>query len=239
MAQSSGILFLLFASVILPITLAIIWIKRWNNSKPVFLGAATFLIFQVLTRLPLLQVVLPRFAWFHIFAATQPVLYLFLLSFSAGIFEEIGRSIVMRKFMKDSPFSWSIGFGIGHGGIEAVLLIGTGVIIQLFQAGGAISGTPPSMLFLGGLERLFAISAHIGLSVMVWESIKSRRSVLLLLAILLHGLFNFSAVYLLQQGFSLYVVEGLLGLFAAGFLIYVVLRWQTNARGNNHASEKR
>ena len=194
-----GILFSLFVALVLPLGAALILSRKYSSFRPVLLGALTFIIFQVLTRIPLIQVVLPRYAWYAIFTATQPLLYLLLLSLTAGIFEELGRYIMMKRFMKDSPYLHSIGFGIGHGGIEAILLVGTPTLLMLIQQGGSIPGVPVSNFFLSGFERLFAMMAHIGLSVMVWASIRTRRPLLLPLAIGLHGLMNFSAVFLLHS----------------------------------------
>lgn len=215
-----GILFSLFICLVLPLGMAFFWQKKFGSFRPILLGALTFIIFQMLTRIPLIQTVLPDFAGFTLFMVTRPVLYLLFLSLTAGIFEELGRYIMMKCFMKNSPFSHSIGFGIGHGGIEAILLVGVFILLTLLQQGGSISGVPSSHFFLSGIERLLAMSAHTGLSVMVWESLRSGRRILVVAAVGLHGLMNFSAVYLMQQGVSLYLVEGVVGLFAAGLLLY-------------------
>lgn len=237
--DQAAILFPIMTALVLPLVLSLVWARKYGSFRPVLLGALTFIIFQVLTRIPLLQIVLPRFDWYAIFSATRPVLFLLLLSFTAGIFEEIGRYLMMKRFLKESPFSHSIGFGIGHGGVEAILLVGITILVTLIQTGGRIPGVPPLHFVFSGIERLFAMTAHVGLSVMVWRSVRTGRRMLLPLAISLHGLMNFSAVFLLQRGMSLLAAEGMLGLFAAGFLLYILKIHHTTKRGNEDETKVR
>ena len=88
----------LLLSMSLPLGLAFLLVFRdKRRAKALLLGIITFLIFQVFTRIPLLQLVLPNQVWYILFTYEHPLLYLFLLSLSAGLFEEIGRYLIMKK----------------------------------------------------------------------------------------------------------------------------------------------
>jgi uncharacterized membrane protein YhfC len=95
--------------------------------KYFWFGALVMLVAQPLTRLPLIEVIqntvlapLLRtsitFTW--IWLAVQAV--------TAGLFEEGGRYIGYRLFMRREPKTWAkaVMYGIGHEGLESVLLGG-------------------------------------------------------------------------------------------------------------------
>ncbi len=94
------------------------WKKRYI---PYMLGVLAFVVSQILIRIPILNYVNGTSTNFQMFSVMQPVLFVLLLSLSAGIFEEIARFIAMRYFMKQRDWQSGFLFGAGHGGIEAVL----------------------------------------------------------------------------------------------------------------------
>lgn len=217
----SGYLFLLVVAVILPLAAAIFISLRLKTLRPVLLGAATFFIFQGLLRIPLLQWVLPKSADYVLFQFTQPILYLLFLSVTAGIFEEVGRYVVMKRFMADAPIAHAIGFGMGHGGIEAILLVGLNLIITSVTGDLMISELG-SQFYVAGFERLIAMVFHVCLSVMVWRSLRQKKPSYLFLAIMLHTLLNALALYLLIRQVSVLVIEGAIALFTLALLIYTI-----------------
>jgi len=159
-------IFALFISIGLPILVSIIFIIRSRiYFKPILLGVLTFLIFQIFTRVYLIQEILPSQVWYIVFTYQYPILYVFLLSLTAGLFEECGRAIMMKYFMKKANINQAIAFGIGHGGIEAILLVG----IALLMTNPIFIDT--QSLFMSGLERLSAMILHIGFSVLVYQAI--------------------------------------------------------------------
>ena len=122
--------FALFASLILPIIVSLFLIvKKKQYFKVILVGVITFLIFQVFTRIYILQVILPSQVWYILFTYQYPILYVFLLSLSAGLFEEIGRYITMKYLLKSMTIKDAIVFGIGHGGIESILLVGVSLLM--------------------------------------------------------------------------------------------------------------
>lgn len=214
-----SVIFLVFASIVLPVTTGIVFSVRSKNIKPLFLGAGCFLIFQILTRIPIIQYILPLNPQYQLFQITNPLLFIFFISLSAGVFEELGRYILMKSFLKNGTVRDSISFGIGHGGIEAVLLVGVQSIILVFT--NSITALPSEQLFLSGIERISAMMLHIGWSVLIWQSVKNKKFRITLFAIATHTLVDFISVYLKQLGFSLYFIEGLFIIFAVIMLVYV------------------
>ena len=115
------------------------------------LGAVGFVLLQINIRLPLLN-----------FAATRPefmnwaeenyILYCLLLAFTAGLFEVIARYAVAKilcfkkKIMSSLTYETGIAAGIGHGGIEAVMIVGMTYINNLLFSIMINAGAWESML---------------------------------------------------------------------------------------------
>lgn len=208
-------------TLFLPIMAGLIATLCRKSAKGVLLGMTCFLVFQVFTRLPLLQSVLPQWAGFVLFQTVAPVWYLGFLALTAGLFEECGRYIMIRLFFKKSTCRDSIAFGIGHGGIESILLVGIPLLSMLVTQGGAPAGFQTMDFFLVAIERFFAMLVHIGLSVMVWKSVISKKY-MLWTAVLVHSVFNFTGGILTHIGVPIYLIELVAGLFAAALLLYTV-----------------
>lgn len=217
-----GYIFALIAALGLPLFGMILMTRRIKTVRPVLLGAATFVVFQGFLRIPLLQLVLPLSTEYLLFQVTQPMLFMIFLSLSAGIFEEVGRYLMMKLFMKEAPLSHGIAFGIGHGGIEAILIVGINLIGVAVSGAVAIGPATGGLFAAGGFERISAMVFHVCLSVMVWRSLSEKRLTLLPLAILFHTLFNVLAGYLSILGVTVVLIETALALVATLFLIYTV-----------------
>ena len=170
----------------------------------------------------------------------------------AGVFEECGRHIVFKYILKKNRTRENaVLYGIGHGGIEilAVLLptmILYLVIAILFSQGNveeamnqlkiteetAAAALPSvqaaaafdyGMMAMNVVERLFAMSLHIGLTVIVYYGVISEKKGFLPLAILLHMLMDtFPALY--QRGVvPLWTVE-VWGAFWAAVTGFIAVR---------------
>lgn len=229
-----------------PIVLLIIFKKKFGISIKVLLfGVLTFILFaQVLEGLV--------HSYFLMFNESTKALFenawLFMLygGLMAGIFEEVGRFIMMKYALKKYR-EWKDGlaFGLGHGGIEAILLVGITNITMIVFAFMINNGTydslvtgeaaaamapmyeqltdmPPFIFLFGGVERLAVLAIHIGLSILVLYGIKEGKNIYLLYAILIHAVIDFPAA-LYQKGIiSIYVVEAYLIVLAIGFIIWIV-----------------
>lgn len=226
-----GYLFALTSAVILPVAAAVFMALRYKHIKAVLFGAACFIVFQVLTRIPLLQVVLPRWTEYILFQFSRPVLYLIFLSLTAGLFEEIGRYITMRLFLRHMPLTGAVAFGIGHGGIEALLLAGINFIAIGITGAMPINEITSPQFFMGGIERIFAMTVHTCLSVMVWRSLREGKVSLLVIAVVLHTLLNVIGTYLMYLGMSAAVIEAPIGLFAGLLLLYTIFTVRGNQGG--------
>jgi uncharacterized membrane protein YhfC len=162
------------------------------------------------------------------FSMTQPVLYALFLGVTAALFEEGGRWIVMTLFMKNKRrVSDGIAFGVGHGGIEAVVFVGIGFIVALLSS----TPTPPFETMLGGVERLLTMVLHVGWSVMVLRSVVRKKPFWLLLAILLHTAVDMLAVLLAQAGIEPLWIEAAILPFVIGLLVYTVLEYKKTKGG--------
>jgi uncharacterized membrane protein YhfC len=185
-------------------------------------GALVFFVSQIVTRVPLVQV---GQALLTDALRTSTVLqwtWLLALSYSAGLFEESGRWLGYRWLFRPEERTWrpAVMYGLGHGGLESMVLIaGLGALslAGLLAASSAdLSQVPPEQReaiaaqlaavaeqpawspLLGAWERLSAIALHVGLSLIVLRAFRRAAWVWLLAAILCHGTVNAVAVGLIQ-----------------------------------------
>ncbi|MBS4206846.1 YhfC family intramembrane metalloprotease [Bacillus sp. FJAT-50079] len=231
-----------------PIALLIIFKKKFGISLKVLLfGMLTFFLFaQVLEGLAHSFFLVGNETtkqWFE-----NPWLFMLYGGLMAGIFEETGRFLMMKFALKKFR-RWKDGlsFGIGHGGIEAILLIGiNSVMLFVFalminngtfeslivneQASVALAPVQeqlttgsPLLILLSGIERLGAMSLHIGLSILVLYAIKSKRPLYFIYAILIHALFDFPAA-LYQAGVikNIFMIEAFIAIVAIGAVVWTV-----------------
>src|SRR5699024_10718664 len=153
---------------------------------------------------------------YTMFSATNPILFSIIIALSAGVVEEMARFILMRYVLKERTWQTGLLFGTGHGGVEAVLFVGISALAMLFSTVGA---SYDGEFFIGGIERLFAMLLHIGLSILVLRSVVEKRYRLIFIAILIHGFVN-SLVGIVPLFFTpnmaLVVIEVVLALIAIG-----------------------
>ncbi|WP_051683059.1 YhfC family intramembrane metalloprotease [Salinicoccus luteus] len=195
--------------------LFILILRRWFEIQwiPIIIGAVTFIIFAM---------VLEQISHFFVLGSemgeeipllkNSPWLYVLYGVLAAGVFEETGRLVAFllmkRRYRK---LDTAISYGIGHGGVEAMILLGLGMVSAivfsiLINSGSSIldglpagalepvTGTANYMYVLSIVERVFAISVHIGLSVIVWVSVMEEGKWWLFpVAIILHALTNLTA----------------------------------------------
>ena len=187
----------LFISMVLPVVLLLVYAlknRKQGVAKAWFLGAAGFFITQMVIRVPLLSI-LSMSAGFIAFAEKHYLIYVIMLAFTAGLFELAGRYAVAKILSKNLTYKQSIAAGLGHGGIEAITLIGMTYVSNLLYVAmintGAINGviaqteamgvdvtavytlvdtlinTPAHMYLLAGYERILTMIAHTAMSLIV------------------------------------------------------------------------
>lgn len=193
--------------ILIPLGLGFYVTRRFNTSwKQWFVGALMFLI-------SLIRVPLNGYASQLILQApiTQMTyIYLTLVpSFTAGLFEETARYIGLRYIIKDSSYEKGLTYGVGHGGIESIFLVGLSVLsvgMLLITGSNAIPAdqmevilaTPVIMPMVGLYERIMAMIMQIGFSIMVVESLRKGNKYLLA-AIALHTFADFLLVSVVSQ----------------------------------------
>ena len=247
--------------ILLPIALAFYFTRKFSLPwKLVFAGALTFVASQVLH----IPVVAGLTALFNngtlpaIPEVSRGIFNAVLLGLLAGIFEETARWILFKFSLKDVK-TWAEGVlvGMGHGGIEALLLgiLGLVSVISMIamrdvdpftlglppdqlelaiQQMDAFWSAPVYMAFLGLLERIFAISLHLSLSVMVLYSVIYRKPVWFWIALLWHAFVDALVVYLLPSVGAL-GIEGIVGicaLISLGILFWMRPKFIESQPGN-------
>lgn len=214
-----GLIFAFFITIIFPVTLFIYAIYK-RLAIPFILGAVSFFISQIVLRIPLLQFLHENSLSFTMLSVTQPVIYILIIGFSASLFEEIARFIMMTLLMKQRHWHAGFFFGAGHGGIEAIIFVGLQVVTTLFTS-TAIYGN----FFIGGIERFFAILLHISLSIIVLQSVAEKRYFYLFFAILIHGIVDSIVGFvpmIIPAQFQLLVIEGFLIFVSITVFIYTI-----------------
>ena len=131
-----GIIVTLIITLFGPIVAAIVYSVK-NKGKGVWkawlLGAAGFFVLQILIRVPVLNV-LGTFSWFQSFAENHYMVYCLILAMTAALFEVVARFAVAKILQKNMNYQQGVAAGLGHGGIEAIILIGMTYVNNLLYA---------------------------------------------------------------------------------------------------------
>lgn len=224
----------------LPIVLWIYFTRTFALSwKLVLAGGLTFIASQVLH--------IPLVFGINSFLQSLPLIAnAVILGLLAGLFEETARYILFKFILKNIR-SWKEGIliGLGHGGIEAILLgiaAAAGFVFMLGYRNIDLSTVPsiPAdqlelarqqveaywsapwyIALMGFTERIFAICLHVSLSVMVLYATIYHKPIWFWLALLWHAFVDAVAVYVVQE-VGILAVEGIVAVFAM-ISIWVVL----------------
>jgi len=218
---------------------------------PVLIGAATFIVSALILERIVHGLVLGD-ANIYAYLMKNPMLYALYAGLMAGLFEESGRFgafKLMRK--KYSTSSDALSYGLGHGGIEAVIVLGlsmvSNIVLSLMANSGALNSTlavlpaqqkevlvasvntlaaaQPAEFFVGMIERVGALAFHVGASVLVYLAATRQASFWLYpLAVLLHLLLDFPAG-LFQAGVitSIWLIEAIVIVFS-GLVLWFALK---------------
>lgn len=187
----------LFITLLVPVILVSVLAFRYRGGKMVsawLLGAAGFFVTQILIRIPILAAVQAQ-PWFAGFSEQNGFLLAFLLAFTAGLFELAGRFVVAKLMRTNLNCNRALAAGLGHGGIEAMILVGItylnnilyiiminsgtfdAVVSEAVAAGIDVSAlmvvkdqlinSSSTLFLLGGVERILAMIAHLAMSMIV------------------------------------------------------------------------
>ncbi|MBN1483794.1 MAG: YhfC family intramembrane metalloprotease [Chloroflexia bacterium] len=233
--------------ILFPLLLAFWLNRRLGTPWRLFgYGCLVFLIFQLLSRVPAMQI--GQFMLRDRLQADEGLmtLWIVLAALSAALFEEGGRYLGYRWFWKKDPKTWanSLMYGAGHGGLESMLLVG-GLALLSLMGNLALTQVDPALLqgdqaeamrqaqqlladtawwvpLLGALERLSAMAVQVSLSVLVLQVFTRQRFCWWWLALGYHTLVDLSV--LLQGRISDLQLELLLlvpALFSLGLIYWL------------------
>lgn len=244
-----GCIFSLLVSLILPVALISVFAIKNKGRRVIsawWLGAAGFFVTQILIRVPILTVLQTQ-PWFMDFSNHHGFLFAFSLAFTAGLFELAGRFAAAKLMQRKNNLTCtrSLAAGLGHGGIEAMVLIGitylnnilyilminagtfdslvaeaakTGLdVSSLWQIKDQLLNTAPILFFLGGFERILAMVCHMAMSMLVCCGVHTGKAGKYVLTCLgIHTMIDLTA------GISLMIGKGLSQGAAYG-IIYAIL----------------
>ena len=194
------------AGIGLPVLVLLVWkFKFCRGAKlfPAVVGAVTFVVFaQLLEGVPK-AIFFGGGTGVSQYVLTHAWAYTLIGCLLAGVFEEVGRYLAFRFLLKRyTNRRDAVTYGIGHGGIEAILVLGltainniaiaqlvnsgsietitnglTGVQLDQVQAQiAAVASFGAANLLLGLAERAIAMTLHISLSVVVFPAAQGRVS---------------------------------------------------------------
>ena len=210
------------------------------------IGAVAFILSQV-GHLPFNWLILQQLGWFP---PENLPLYALFLGLSAGTFEGVARYLTFRFWAKDAR-SWGQGLmvGAGHGGIEAILVGGLGMINFVILLGlkngqfqgiraaipadqlplleqqiEGMLGIPMWMALFGALERVFALLLHLAASLLVMQVFVRGQRRWLLAAIGWHALIDGVLVYVFALWGAVWAEVVLGGMSLVSLAIIFLLR---------------
>jgi uncharacterized membrane protein YhfC len=222
--------FAMLVSVLVPVLAFIFFRKKNPDAKKtsVLVGALTFIISALVLEKLLHAAVFKAFG-----TALNANIWLYALygGLAAAVFEETGRLLAMKYAMKGSLNKLnSVMYGIGHGGIESVIIVGLSYLSlilvavylnnapaekisvlmakspALFQQIQAIAAVPAFTLYLSGIERIAAFALQISLSYLVYRAVVEKKTKLFLAALGLHFFVDASAVIMAKYA-PAYITE--------------------------------
>ena len=238
-ASMVGMIITLIISMVLPIVLLIVAkVKYKAKISSFFIGAGVFILFALILEQILHLIVIGAVGQDKLVANIW--LYGLYGAAAAAIFEETGRFIAFKFFMKNRrDRENAFMYGIGHGGIEAIIIVGitsinnivNSVMInnhgieavlgllpdeikeQTFTQISQLWTLPSYSFYMGGIERISAIALHIGMTFVMYKGVKFAKKEMIALAYAIHFVADFATV-ILNNYLPMYVLEAILAIFA-------------------------
>jgi uncharacterized membrane protein YhfC len=250
---STAVLFSVAGAAILPA----VWVagvylacrRRMRLSRMnVAAGAAVFVLFALAIEGSLNSYLLARnpdtASWF----AGHKLALVFYGIAAASMFEEVGRALAMRLLVRPTGNpGTAVAYGIGHGGIEAVIIGSIAQVQILIMAMMLNAGTleaklrpltPPATLdkiraslehlsigiaAIASIERLTALLTQIALSLLMWRAVSARSLGLLVAAIALHAAADLPAALAKVGYIPGAAAEGVYALLGSALLVALLL----------------
>ena len=239
----AGLIVALVLSVGAPIAVLLVCRHRMTISwRNVLLGAGVFLLFALVLEQMLHYFVLQANPATSFWIRNNPWGYVAYGVMAAALFEEVGRYLGMRLLAKPTGEPGTgVAYGVGHGGIEALLigalpqfqLLMMALMINQGRLEAVMGQTVPAatlaaikqnlMTFTffdpvyGGIERVVALLMQIAFSLLVWKAVSQKKVVWLFAAIALHAAFDIPAGMFQAGLMNLQMVEILM--IGAGIVV--------------------
>lgn len=214
-----------------------------------FLGAAGFFVMQMVIRTTILNLLATRPS-FVTFATEHYVLYCLSMAFTAALSEVIARYVVAILMKKNLTFQRSLAAGLGHGGIEAIIIIGMNYLNNLIYIGMINGGSFDSMVeqtaalgvdttsllaiqdsllhmnsgmyLLAGYERILTMILHVALSLLVCYYVSRKEDWRgIIICLLCHSLVDFTAPFI--NGCATEYMGNLISTSTAYIIVYIFL----------------
>ncbi|MCM2534793.1 YhfC family intramembrane metalloprotease [Neobacillus pocheonensis] len=216
--------------------------KKSFSFKPFGVGILVFVVFAKALESILHLIVLVGNHTTSAYFGKHPFVFALYAALAAGIFEEVGRYFAFRIMLKRfRQWKDGISYGLGHGGIEA-LLIGTVASIEAIVFGVLVNSgkfprdipatvssqililvhQPGYFFLIGMMERLMAICIQIALSLIVLYCVRKRKIVFLFLSIGLHTVTDFVPALYQAHVANLLGVEGTLLILSILSILFIV-----------------
>lgn len=231
----------------IPAIMALVLKKKYNASlKPFFTGCVVFILFTTVEGI--FHFIILSAGFWNVFQGSAWKFGLYG-GFMAGIFEETGRYLAYKTFLKSDiknktlPFSYAA----GHSGFEvfqilvvqmglylvlAIMLRGNFSEISIFAAMiDKLIETPSWMFLVSIVERLCAVGLHFCFSIIVWYGVKNFNPFYFPAAVILHGGVD-AAVVMLKDIIHPLWLEFILicFLFAYGLITYGIHMFESQVK---------
>lgn len=224
MVSTNNIIALIISGVgcfVIPIVAFIVVRKK---TKGIFgalvAGVFAFVIPQMFIRIPIMQYVLPQMDWYVNLPNSSTFLYALFLGFTAGLFETVGRYATLKLFIKEKTgYYTGLSHGIGHGGIEAILLVGVNTLVYALYAvminNGTYDGMVEATAATAGAQAELATQQMVALKTILIDGNAGQT---------LLGLLERFLVFFVHVGLSLIVAEGIAkgkGILYSGYALLI------------------
>ena len=232
-------------SFIVPIAIVAVYLViKKEKFTTVLTGALTFIVFAMILEAIPKYFLMQKPGAVSTAILGNPWVLSIVGALLAGIFEETGRFVAFKYILKNrTNKSTALAYGLGHGLVEVMLILGVTSIqylayISLIKAGQfdaiveqaaalapsqaeALAAIPASletiklsMMPLAIIERTGAVFFHVGASFLVFYAVRTSKKWVFPLAIILHALLDILAG-LGQTGVitNMYVLEAIIVIY--------------------------
>lgn len=241
--------------VIIPIALYIYFkVKHKADTFPFVMGCLVFFVFVMILESSINNAVFTSSAGDTL--RNNAFLYALYGGVMAALFEETGRFLMLRLVKKKKGLRDvnSLMYGAGHGGFEALMLLGVSMFGNLSYAAAINSGRieeitntlsgdtldqlistlnvlveTPSYTYLFSIaERIFAVALQISLSVLVWFAVSGKgKGYLLAIAYGIHAAVDFFTALMSGLGVPVPAIEAAVGVMTVLVCIFAKKTWKS------------